>query len=413
MESMENNVPSHAGLLSTTFVVSALGYFVDVYDLVLFGIVRVESLRAIGIAEDQILDVGVFLINCQMAGLLLGGILWGVLGDKRGRVSVLLGSILLYSLANIANAFVTSAESYAVLRFFAGIGLAGEVGAAVTLVSEGVNPQIRGIGTAILSSFGILGAVAAGLVGDSLHWQVAYVTGGALGLLLLLCRVLVIESRLYTAIKEEHLRRGDFRILFASWNRFAKYMCCILVSLPIWFVIGILMTFAPELSKAVGVQTPVSAGSAIFYCYIGLCVGDLVSGVLSQMLKSRRTLIFVFLLLSMFLSVIYLRSSSVSHAQFAALCVMLGFAAGYWSMFITLVAESFGTNIRATVVISVTNFMRGSVILMTLALQALKGHFSLAQSAGIVGCSAMLLALVALMLLKETFGRDLNFVESA
>ncbi len=264
-------------ILNVNVIVAALGYFVDIYDLLLFGIVRVASLRDIGVPEDKILPQGIFLINAQMFGMLLGGLLWGVLGDKRGRLSVLFGSIFLYSIANIANSFVTDVNTYAVLRFLAGIGLAGELGAAITLVSETLSKEHRGYGTTVVAAVGILGAVLAAIVADNFHWKTAYVIGGVMGLALLVLRVSMFESGMFKQVKQSTVVKGDLRMLISPFPRFLKYLRCVLIGLPVWFVVGILMTFSPELGKSLSIIDPISAGKSIMYCYIGLSAGDLAS----------------------------------------------------------------------------------------------------------------------------------------
>ncbi len=398
-------------LFSLTFLVCALGYFVDIYDLVLFGIVRIPSLRALGVPENELLDVGVYLINYQMAGLLLGGIFWGVLGDKRGRVSILLGSILLYSLANIANAFVTSIEAYAVLRLLAGIGLAGEIGAAITLISESMTPQQRGIGTAVLTSVGILGALAAGLIGDFLNWKIAYLTGGGLGILLLLLRMTIKESPFFISMKEKNVRKGDLRILLEDRSELLKYFLCILIGIPIWYVVGILITFSPEIAKSLQVTGEISAGRSIFFCYLGLCLGDFSSGVIAQVFQSRKKGILIYLLAMFLLVSCYCFVHGLSTTQFYVLCIFLGLTAGYWASFITLVAESFGTNIRATAVTTITNLVRGAVIPLTLMLQLLKNYLSLPVSVFVIGLCILCMSLLALRRLSETFGKNLNYTQ--
>lgn len=398
-------------VFNTTVVVSALGYFVDIYDLVLFGIVRVASLRSIGIPEDQLLEVGVYLFNAQMIGMLLGGILWGVLGDKRGRVSVLFGSILLYSLANIANAFVQTADQYAILRFLAGVGLAGELGAAITLVSETMTKETRGIGTTIVASVGICGAVVAALIGDLFSWKVAYIIGGVLGLMLLAARFAMFESGLFEKCAHSKISRGSFFILLNHPKRFLKFLGCILVGVPIWFVIGILVILSPELSRALNVEGMISAGSSIMYCYIGLALGDLGSGLISQYFKSRKKVILGFVLLTAVLVGVYGVQDKWNTFAFYALCLGLGFGTGYWALFVTVASEQFGTNIRATVTTSVPNFVRGSVVPATLAFKALVPSLGLIQSVMTVGGVAIFLGLAGLYLLDETFGRDLNFLE--
>lgn len=394
-------------------IVAALGYFVDIYDLVLFSIVRVASLKGIGVPASDLLETGVFLLNLQMTGMLVGGVLWGILGDKRGRVSVLFGSIFLYSIANILNAFVVSVPQYGILRFIAGVGLAGELGAAVTLVSEIMSKEHRGWGTTIVASVGICGAVVAALVGDAFSWKTAYVVGGCLGLVLLVLRVGIYESGMFSKMVMGNTKRGDFLMLFSHRERVIKYLSCIFIGIPIWFVIGILITFSPEIAKELAVTGPISAGSAIMYCYIGLAIGDLGSGLLSQVMRTRKKVVAGFLGLTGLFIFVYAFSREVSPAFFYAVCIGLGLATGYWAVFITIASEQFGTNIRATVTTTAPNFVRGSVVPVTLAFRALAETQSLIVSALIVGFSTLVVAFVALFLLRETFGKDLNYLEEA
>jgi MFS family permease len=398
-------------ILNRAVVVGALGYFVDIYDLLLFAIVRVESLRSIGVPDDKILDVGVFLLNVQMGGLLLGGILWGILGDKKGRISVLFGSIALYSLANLANGFVHTVEAYAVLRLLAGIGLAGELGAAITLVSEVLPKETRGYGTAIVAGIGVCGAIFAGIAGDLFPWRTAFVIGGILGLVLLVLRINLLESKAFDSIKDRAIPKGDFRILFGSRERAWKYAACILIGVPIWFCVGILVTLSPEMSKAIGVTGPVSAGKAIMFCYGGLAIGDLSSGILSQWIGSRRKVVLAYILLSLAVTVFYLYVGGFSVAVFYWVCFAVGAATGYWAVFVTMSAEQFGTNIRATVTTTAPNFVRGSLVPVTLLFQALKPHIGLVHAAFSVGMLTFVMALFALSTLKETFHKDLDYIE--
>lgn len=390
----------------------ALGYFVDIYDLLLFSIVRIPSLQGIGVAPADLLGTGVLLLNAQMAGLLVGGLLWGVLGDKRGRVSVLFGSIALYSVANLANAFVTDVGTYAALRFLAGVGLAGELGAAITLVSEVMTKEHRGYGTAIVAGVGILGAVAAGAVGAVLPWQQAYLVGGVLGLGLLVLRYKLRESGMYASTaRAEDVRRGDLRLLFGSRRRAMTYARCILIGVPLWFVIGILITFSPELSRDLGVTGPIAAGTAVAVSYAGLSLGDVGSGFLSQRVRSRWWVLLGFTALMAALVFAYFLARGVSPGAFYALCFALGVGAGYWAVFVTNAAEQFGTNLRATVATTVPNFVRGSVVPLTLAFQALAASLGLARAALAVGAATFLLALWALRGLDETYGKDLDYLD--
>jgi len=395
-----------------TVLVAALGYFVDMYDLVLFGIVRIESLTALGITGDELATKGVFLLNMQMIGMLIGGIIWGILGDKKGRLSVLFGSIALYSVANIANAFVTNVPGYAVARFFAGVGLAGELGAAITLVSEILKKESRGYGTTIVASVGIMGSVTAGFVGGHFSWQWAYIFGGFLGLVLLALRAKMLESGMFKSVQSNMgIKRGDFLSLFTNRARFLKYMRCILIGLPTWFVVGILIILSPEFSVLLGVKGTVSAGNSIMYAYSGLVVGDLLSGFSSQLLKSRKKIILVFLLLTALFVVVYLRSSGMEVSTFYALCFVMGISIGYWAVFVTIASEQFGTNLRATVTTTVPNFVRGAVVLITLSFSALKSPFGLVGAAYIVGFATIAIALTALYFMEETYHKDLDYLE--
>lgn len=398
-------------LFSVPVIVAALGYFVDIYDLLLFSIVRVPSLKALQVSNEQLLGKGIYLINMQMAGMLLGGILWGVLGDKKGRLSVLFGSILLYSLANIANGFVTSVDQYALLRFIAGVGLAGELGAGITLVAEILPKEIRGYGTSIVASVGVLGAVLAYCVADMFNWKIAYFIGGGLGLALLVLRFNVFESGIFKQVKSENTSRGNFFLLFTSTQRCLKYLRCIMIGLPIWFVIGILITFSPEFGKAINLLQPVEAGKAVMFCYIGLSLGDLSSGMLSQYFKSRRRTVLVFVLLTCMAVAVYLMQRSQSIAFFYGSCLLLGYAIGYWALFVTIAAEQFGTNLRATVATTVPNFVRGSVNVFTPIFLFGKQYTGVIGAAGIVCAIAVSLALLAVWKMEETFSKDLNYTE--
>lgn len=408
---MQDNKPTLRLLFSLPVIVAALGYFVDIYDLLLFSIVRIPSLRSIGVPDDQLLDKGVLLINIQMAGMLIGGIFWGVLGDRKGRLSVLFGSIVLYSLANIANGFVTNINQYVVLRFIAGIGLAGELGAGITLVAEILPKQIRGYGTAIVASIGVLGAVLAYFIADIYDWRIAYFIGGGLGLALLVLRFNVFESGVFKAVKEKHVSRGNFFMLFTSRKRCIKYLRCIMIGLPIWFVIGILITFSPEFGRAIGITQPIEAGKAVMFSYIGLSLGDMTSGLLSQFLKSRRKVVIIFILLTSAATAFYLLQPWHSAAIFYSLCGLLGFAIGYWALFVTIAAEQFGTNLRATVATTVPNFVRGSVNLFTPLFLWGARETNVISSAGMVACLAIALALMAVWKMEETFFKDLDYTE--
>lgn len=398
--------------LAATVLVAALGYFVDVYDLQLFSVVRVTSLTDLGVPRAQQIDQGVFLINAQMIGMLLGGVFWGILGDKKGRVSVLFGSIALYSLGNIANAFVHTVNGYAWWRFVAGFGLAGELGAAITLVSELLPSRSRGYGTTIVGAVGLTGAVIAGVIGQQFTWRTAYLIGGLLGLCLLAARVKMSESGLFHAAKENEVQRGDFMMILGSAPRLLKYLACIAIGVPIWYALGVLMTFAPEISASLGATGPVLAPKAVMYTYIGVVIGNLTSGLASQWLKSRRKAILASLVLTTAMVLVFLNARGLSASQtYGVLCV-LGVAIGYWAVFATVAAEQFGTNLRATVTTSVPNFVRGCVVPLTLSFKALREPpTGDVKAALIVGAVTMTLAFLGLWRLDESYDRELDYNE--
>lgn len=399
-------------LMIAPVIVGALGYFVDIYDLVLFSIVRVPSLKGLGFEGQELLNHGVLLINMQMIGMLVGGLIWGVLGDKKGRISVLFGSILLYSTANLLNAFVTTIPAYAILRFIAGVGLAGELGAAITLVSESLPTRLRGYGTSIVASFGICGALLAGYIGEAFDWKIAYFVGGILGLALLVLRIKMKESALYSSVKqEEHIKRGDLVLLLGSWDRFKRYALCILIGVPLWYAVGLLITFSPEIARTIGVEGEISAGRGILMFYAGLAVGDLGSGLISQWLKSRRGATLIFMILSAASTVLYFKSSGFSTSQFYAVCVLMGIGYGYWALFVTIAAEQFGTNLRATVAISVPNFVRGAVVPLTMIFQWMSPQHGTIGAAAWIGVGVFAISLLALYRIDETFHKDLHYLE--
>jgi MFS family permease len=405
--------PKTATLFSAIVIVASLGYFVVIYDLILFSIVRVKSLNELGItAAAEVTDQGLFLINMQMGGMLLGGILWGILGDKRGRLSVLFGSILLYSVANLANGFVQTIDQYAWLRLIAGVGLAGELGAGITLVSETLPKEKRGYGTMIVATVGVSGAMLAYWVGEALGWRNAYFVGGGLGLALLALRVGVYESGMFEQTKQTDAPRGQFLSLFTNGPRLARYLKCLLIGVPLWFVVGILITLAPEFGRELGVTGAVTAGLAVFWCYFGLVFGDFASGTLSQLLRSRNRALQLFLGLCGVMVAAYLFGTrGVSPTVFYAVCFLLGLSVGFWALFVTVAAEQFGTNLRATVATTAPNFARGSVVLLVPLFKGLTGPLGFIGSAITIGLVSLLIAFWAVSSLPESYGKDLDYVE--
>ncbi|MBB6271948.1 MFS family permease [Pedobacter cryoconitis] len=408
---MQPNKASNTAL-SAAILVASLGYFVDIYDLLLFSIVRIPSLKSLGLSGTQLTDTGIILLNTQMIGMLIGGILWGMLGDRKGRLSVLFGSIFLYSMANIANGLVHSVNAYAFWRFIAGLGLAGELGAGITLVAELMPKEKRGYATTIVASVGVSGAVVAYFIAQIFDWRTSFFIGGGLGLLLLLLRIGVAESGMFSESKEAS-NRGDFFALFRNKPQFVKYIRCIMIGIPLWFVVGVLITLSPEFGKVLRVQGEVSAGAAVAWCYGGIVIGDIAGGLISQWLKSRIKVVYIFLAMATLGIIAYFTLYDLTLQHFYWLCGGIGLTVGYWVIFMTIATEQFGTNIRATVTTTVPNFVRGAVVPLTLLFQLLKGVYggNIIHSGITVAIISLAVAFYALSRMKETFSKDLDYVE--
>lgn len=401
-------------IFSIPVIISALGYFVDIYDLLLFGIVRIPSLKSLGLDPD--VD-GTFILNCQMVGLLLGGVLWGVFGDRKGRLSVLFGSILVYSLANIACGFLPYfpkehlVYQYALLRFIAGIGLAGELGAGITLVSESLPKNLRAIGTSVVAGFGLMGAVVAQLTVELAGgWNISYIIGGVMGIMLLFLRISISESGIYKKIEHKTVSKGNFLSFFTHKDRLIRYLKCIAIGLPTWYCIGILAVLANQFAPEFGIKEIVP-GKAIMWAYIGISVGDLLSGFISHALKSRKIAIFYMLVFTSIGVGIMFFGNTNTETKYYIFCVWLGLGTGYWAMFVTLAAEQFGTNIRNTATTTVPNVVRGLVPVMILAFDFFKKDFSVITSAALVGVVVFGLAFYSSLTISETHDKDLEFTE--
>jgi MFS family permease len=411
MKNSSTEPTSLSRLVSLPVIVAALGYFVDVYDLIVFNIVRVPSLKSLGLSPEEVSSVGAAIYNWQQAGLLIGGILWGILADKRGRLSVLFGSIIMYSLANILCGFVQTPMLYGFLRFVAGVGLAGELGAGLTLVSEILPQKLRGYGSSIVASVGLLGAVVAFLTNSWFDWRTTYFAGGGLGLALLLLRIRVYESGMFEQAKTQSLRRGSMAAFFTDSTRFWKYMRCIGVGVPTYFVIGILATFSNEFAKALGITEEIVTGRCVMYVFVGMVVGDMFSGVLSQWLKSRRMAIGIMTTMTLLGVIFYLYGGITDAATFYIVCAYLGFSIGYIAMFLTVTAESFGTNLRATATSTVANFVRATTLLTLPLYQYLKPSMGAISAGGLVALLCFAIAYLSLFLMQETFHKELDYVE--
>ena len=403
-----------SSILSIAVIVAALGYFVDIYDLLLFSIIRIPSLQSFGLSKEQITTNGEGIIMWQMAGLLIGGIIWGIMGDKRGRLSVLFGSIVLYSLANIANGFVENVDQYRIIRFIAGLGLAGELGAGITLVSELTPKEKRGIATSLVAGIGLTGAVVAFVMKENFNWRTCYFIGGGLGLLLLILRISIFESGMFHEVKNMQVQRGNFFMLFNNADRFKRYICSILIGLPTWFVIGILITFSGEFGEKMGIKEKIDPGKSIMYAYAAISIGDILIGFISQWFKSRKKAIYLFYAISVIFMILFFTvQKNGTAAGMYWICAGLGFGTGFWAIFVTMGAEQFGTNLRATAATTIPNMVRGMLAVMILPLfKALRSVTDYIMGGWMTAIIVMIIAIIAVIFIKETFGKDLNYVET-
>jgi MFS family permease len=398
-------------VFSLPVIVAALGYFVDIYDLLLFSIIRIPSLRSFGLSDDQIAKDGLLIINVQMIGLLIGGILWGVLGDKKGRLKVLYASIILYSIGNIANGFVNTVGMYALVRFITGVGLAGELGAGVTLVTELLPKEKRGLGTSIIAGVGIIGAVVAFFVKEIFPWRTCYFIGGGLGIALLLLRTNVLESGMFTNIVNSKVSKGNFFMLFTNKQRLKKYLSSILIGLPTWYVIGILITFSKEFGAKMNVSGAIDPGKAVMYSYTAISISSFIAGLLSLWLQSRKKVLYIYYFITASGIWWFFNLHDSTSSRLYLVSIVLGIGSGFWTIFVTMAAEQFGTNLRATVATTAPNMIRGSLVLVSLLFTWLQGMTSYFNSGWITGIVVMVIGLIAVIIADETYHKDLNYVE--
>ena len=411
--------PKQHGIFSLPVIVGALGFFVDVYDLLLFSIVRIKSFTDLGVDADHMKEKGETVISWQMLGLVIGGLIWGVLGDKKGRRSVLFGSILLYSLATIANGFVTNVDQYTWLRFIAGLGLAGELGASITLTSEILPKEKRGIAATIIACSGVMGTITAYIIYNvsESDWRLCYFIGGGMGLALLLLRVSVLESSMYDAVKRSKEKMGNLLMLFNNKDRFLRYVRGILIGLPVWYIIGVIITFANEFANRFKINN-FDQPTALMLQYAALGVGDLTAGLLSNYLKSRKkTLLIFYGITAIFILLFFATKGGGNATNMYIICMGLGFGSGISVQYITMSAEQFGTNLRATAAISIPNMVRGCLPLIIILFQFLRGNIFTGESnyitaAWVTGIIIMCIGFIAALYTKETFGKNLDFRET-
>jgi MFS family permease len=409
------NQQKTVSIFNIAVIVAALGYFVDIYDLLLFAIIRIDSLQSLGLSPEQIKIEGESILQWQMFGLLLGGIIAGIIADKKGRITVLFGSILFYSLANIANGMITTVEQYKIIRFLAGLGLAGELGVGITLVSELISKEKRGIATSMVAGIGLTGAVVAFVMKNNFDWRTCYYIGGGLGLLLLVLRISVFESKMFKEVKKQNVQLGNFFMLFNNSERFKRYLTSILIGLPTWFVIGVLVAFSNDFGKAMGIREKIDPGKAIMYAYVAISIGDILIGLISQWLKSRKMALFLFYIITVIFMVLFFTVQwNGSADKMYWICAGMGFGTGFWAIFITMGAEQFGTNLRATAATTIPNMVRGMLAIFILPLfKWLRNMEGVGYVNGGIytGIIIMVITIIAAIMTKETFNKDLNFVE--
>lgn len=406
-------VPKNHSFINAAVIVSSLGYFVDVFDILLFSILRKPSLADIGLSGAEILNDGEYLLSIQMIGLVVGGLAFGVIGDRKGRLSVLFVSILTYSVANILNGFVTNFEQYAVLRFISGVGLAGELGAGITLVSELLPKAKRGISSAFIGCFGFMGAIFAFIVTEYFDWRTCYFIGGGMGLLLLVCRFNVKESMVFKRMSTKVVSKGNFFLFFKKRERALRYVKCVLIGIPSWFVVGIMVTFADEFARNFQIDG-VRTGKAILYCYMGLIAGDLSAALLSKAMRSRKKPILMYYIFTAIVTFLFFqlqggRATSVMYFFYS----LMGFGIGYSIINITMAAEQFGTNLRASAAISVPNMIRGSVPVLLLLFSSMRTIVNdYLAGAWITGLIILILGLWAVLTIPESYDNELDFLET-
>ncbi len=405
-----NNKTYHSPF-NIAVLAAGLGFFIDAFDLFLFNVYRIPSLKELGLTGTELTRVGEWLLSVQMLGMMVGGILSGVIADKKGRVTVMFGSILLYSVSNLANGFVNDVTTYAIIRFFAGVGLAGELGAGITLVGESMSIKQRGYGTILVATLGALGAITAGLSGAFLPWREAFIVAGVAGFLLLFVRVKSMESSLFESVKQKSASKGSLILLLSDKKRMAKYLACIAMGVPIWYSVGLLITLSPELAELHNISgLKLSVCFILFQC--GIASGDLSSGLISQWLKSRKWVIFGFMMLGVLATVFHF--SRIFHGyDLSVTSFIMGLGCGYLSVFVTTTAEHFGTNLRVTVTATVTNFMRGAVTLLIPFHQWIEKQFDWSLSTGlaVTGMFVWTLAIISVVSLPETYGKSMDYLE--
>jgi MFS family permease len=323
----------------------------------------------------------------------------------------------LYSIANFATGYVHTVDQYALCRFVAGLGLAGELGAGITLVTELLPKEKRGIGTSLVAGIGLSGAIVAyftfKLSGND--WRFCYKMGGILGVFLLLLRIKVAESGMYKNLQKQNVQKGNFLMFFTQRKRFLKYLTAIAIGLPTWFVIGILINQSDKFGKEFFNSSTIESGRSIMFAYIAIAIGDVLIGFVSQYFKSRKKALFFFYVLTVISVVLYFSPFNSSDTRMYIACAFMGFGTGFWAIFVTMGAEQFGTNLRATAATTIPNMVRGSLPLMNMLFIDLfhkKLQWNLWQSGVVTGAIVLAITFVAFYYTEETYHKDLDYLET-
>jgi MFS transporter, putative metabolite:H+ symporter len=389
---------------SSLFLIGC-GYFIDIFDLVLFSTLRISSFEELKITDPTYWTVVFF--NLQMTGILVGGIFWGKMADIKGRSWSFMGTILVFSIANIINGLTSSLTVYGICRFIAGFGLAGEMGSGIALICEKVPDEKRSLYLGFVSSLGCIGAVLSGWLGDIVYWRYLFIGSGFAGILLTLLRKNLLEPDLFRKTATLNIPRGQWKTLFQSPPDLIRFILLIFLGIPMWYIIGILWSFSTEMTSTIGLNI-FTSGQAILWGYVGVWMGDMLMPFVSQFLKSRIFTIQICLIM-MLLGVIYLfQFQPHSLLSFQLTHIFLGFTIGYWAVYATLCGESFGTNIRALTSTSLPSLIRFSSIPMMIIYQYGRDENELNIALG-MGLTVLCISMITTYFIKDTFQKDIDF----
>lgn len=406
--------------IALLILVASLGYFVDAYDLIIASVVRSSAIVELGLAQvgtPEHTKYAQLFEYVQSAGILLGGIIFGVYSDKKGRKKALYYSIAIYSIANILNGLLSASVPfvgtvYCILRFICGFALAAELSIGIVMISETMKAKHRGYGTMIVVSFGILGAVLAAVLFEfiGIHWQTLYLIGGIAGVLLLIFRFSVKETNPFLDLENQESERGSWVMIFKNRRLLKILFNAILLGFPIYFFISIPIKFATDYGKELGLTIKGTIPIIVFY--IAMSVSDIIANYLCQLFENRKKVLYFYLgLCTISVFLLHFYPPTTPEQYFYLFSPLMGFASGYWALLITFTNEQIGTNIRSTYTTAVPNVVRSLFIPIQLLLTVLQPTFGTSTSVFYIGVLAVILALLGLYSLKETWGKNLKFID--